>query len=343
MLAGVAACLFLFGCAPESDPLATQQGAAPENSPNHANLYQRYEPGKRYIYHFDMTYEMEMDEALGEMMPEGGAMSHTQEFALSVLEGLPDGGARLELEFLKVEIDSNLAGQNLSFNSEDTTKPQLSELPQVRVFQQMIGSKLNLDVDATGQVQSVKGLLALRSKATEGIDPQIGELIASTFTESYVDNIVTPMLPPHQGVQPGDSWPSNQNRDMGVMGVAMMDIQSQYKGKVEHRGQDAAHITFSGVITGKTSGDSSDPFSDMMKLSEGKVTGSHWYAFETGQVFDSSVDQTMTMKLEIPGLPAEAMPGGGMTIGFHQKYSRRLLRVESISETATGADEVSIE
>lgn len=340
LLVAVAALLLASGCAPDSDPEVTGQGATQTSSPNHATLFQRYEPGNRYIYRFDMSYEMEMDEALGEMMPAGSGMSQTQEFALSALEALPDGEVRLELEFLKVEIDADLPGQKLSFNSADTTEDELSQLPQVRVFQQMVGSKINLVVDANGQRRSVTGLLALRAKATEGIDPQIGELIAGTFTESYVDSIITPMLPPQQAVQPGDSWPSNQNRDMGVMGVAMMDIQSQYKGKVEHQGKDAAHITFSGTITGKTSNDSSTPFSDLMKLTEGKVSGSHWYDFETGQVFDSTVDQTMMMKLEIPGLPAEAMSGGGMGIGFHQKYSRRLLRVETIGDPA---DEVSTE
>ena len=104
----------------------------------------------------------------------------------------------------------------------------------------------------------------------------------------------------------------------------------QFKKMENHEGSECAQIAYSGTIRGSSASESDNP-NQMMEVTGGQLYGKQWFDPEVGHYTDASSEQNMTMKMTVPGLPAEAMAGGGIELKVKQKISRKMIRIEDIN------------
>jgi hypothetical protein len=319
-------------CSPGSDSSKTDASTSQEIGPDHIEIVHKFDVGKRYVYEFDMAYETDFGAAFGGMMPKGQGATQTQEYAVSVIEETPSGGRLLEFTFQRNKFDMNMGGMKTSFDSNDPIDSKDPSSIMFEAFNKAIGQAIKVELDAKSEIVSVSGLDAIRDSIIESAPPQIAAMIDGTFSNLYIENLTVPTGLPLQQVKPGDSWPSNITQNLGVLGTMMADLQYQFKKMENHEGAECAQIAFSGTIRGRPNKEAEGETKQMMDITGGTTFGKQWYDPEIGQFTDSAVEQNMKMKVAVPGLPAEAMEGGGLTVEISQKVSRKLLRVESIGD-----------
>jgi hypothetical protein len=324
--------LLAAACSPGSDSSSSQTdaSASQEIGPDHIEVALNFETGMRYIFGYDMTYEIDFGEALGAVMPEGQGASQSQQYAISVVEDSASGGKLLEFEFHRNKIDMNLGGMQSSYDSDQPIDPNDPSSIMFEPFGKTIGKIIKLEIDENNKVISMSGIDELRDEILESTPPQIAGMANGMFSKVYVENMtITSGLPP-QAVKPGDSWPSNISQNLGVLGTFIADYQFQFKKIENHEGVDCAQIAFSGTIRGKPNKEDEGGIGQMMHITGGSSYGKHWFDPNLGQFTDSSVQLDMKMKMTVPGLPAEAMQDGGLTVVISQKLRRKLIRVEPI-------------
>ena len=319
-------------CSPGSDSSTAKTDASTPQviGPDHIEIVHKFDVGKRYVFEFDMAYETDFGNAFGGMMPKGQGATQTQEYAVSVVDETPSGGRLLEFTFLRNKFDMNMGGMKTSFDSDAPIDPNDPSSIMFEAFNKAIGQVIKVELDDKSKIVSVSGIEALRDLIIESAPPQIVGMISGTFSNLYVENLTVPTGLPMQHVKPGDSWPSNITQNLGVLGLMVADIQYQFKKMENHEGAECAQIAFSGTIRGKPNKEAEGDITQMMDITGGTTFGKQWYDPEVGQFTDSAVQQDMKMKVAVPGLPAEAMEGGGLSVEISQKISRKLLRIESI-------------
>lgn len=334
-LAALGLALLLAGCAPDSDSTAGKEGASAtqEIGPDHIEITHRFEVGKRYVYGFDMTYETNFGDALGGMMPKGQGATQYQEYAVSVLEATDSGGKILEFEFLRNKFDMDMGGMKAKFDSAEPADPNDPSSFMFESFNKILDHKITIEIDKDQEVISVSGIEKLREAIVESAQPQIASMVNSMSSEVYIENMTVPRGLPMNQVKPGDSWPSNITQNLGVLGTLIADQQFQFKKMENHEGSECALIAFSGTLRGRPSKENTGEMAQMMNITGGSTFGKQWYDPNIGQFTDSAIQQEMKMKMTVPGLPAEAMQGGGLTVDISQKLSRKLIRIESIDSS----------
>jgi len=325
-------------CSPESDSSSSNAdaSASQEIGPDHIEIAVRFETGKRYIYEYDMTYETDFGDTLGAMMPDGQSATQLQQYAISVVEDTATGGKLLEFEFQRNKIDMNMGGMQTSFDSDEPVDINDPTAIMFEPFNKTIGKKIKMEIDENNKLVSISGIEELRDEILESAHPQIAGMAEPMFSKVYVEEMSIPSGLPLQPVKPGDSWPSNITRNLGALGTIVADNQFQFKKMENHEGVECAQIVFSGTIRGKPNREEEEgEMSQMMDITGGSTFGKQWFDPNLGQFTDSTLQQDMKMKMTVPGLPAEAMEGGGLTLDISLKLSRKLIRIESIESPET--------
>ena len=312
------------GCSPESG-----RSSDPEIGPDHLEIALQYDVGKRYLFEFDMSYETDFGEALGNLLPEGQRATQTQQFSVGVLEATPSGGRKLEFEFLETRFDIDMGGVKASFNSQDQVKEGDPFADMYAGLTQAMGHPISVELDADLQVVSTDGIEGLRQQVLSNANPQLEAMVQGMFSESYIANLTRPSGIPERPVQPGDSWPLEITQDLGALGRFVTDQQYQFKNLENHQDTECALMTFSGTVKGGSKAES-EGMSQMMEITGGKTSGKMWYDPRVGQFIDASTEQDLKMRMAVPGIPAEAMQGGGLMLEVRQTMRRRLVRVDDI-------------
>ena len=336
---GIALSAALLGtsCSPDSSSgkAAPANQAPAEIGPDHIEIATHYAPGTRYTFEFDMSYETELDESMRGFMPEGEQATQQQKYAITAVESDSPDDLVIDFEFLRWASDAPVGGMNLSFDSANEAK---EDDPAEAIFapiRTLIGKPLRITFDSNLKVTTVEGLEEVREQALRNAPPEIGGMLESMFSKYYLENMTFPRGFPENPVQPGDSWPANITQSLGVLGTFAADMQYQFKRLEDHDGTQCAAIAFSGTVKGGKSAPSENGgMAQLMQITGGKTFGTLWYDPAQKQVTDSSVTQELQMSMSIPGLPAEAMQGGGLALQINQKYTRKLVN----SEAPTASD-----
>ncbi len=322
--------LLIAGCGSGNDSTSSNSTQAPQElGPDHIELVYTFEVGKRYVYQFDMAYETDFGEALGALMPDSQNVTQSQEYSISVVEELPNKGKRLEFAFHKNKFTMNMGDMKMDYDSEKPLDPKDPSSMMFAPFNEAIGPAVTIEIDAENSVTSISGIDEIRDKVVAQAPPQIASMATGIFSTYYVENLTTPSGNPLTPVKPGDSWPSNLTQDLGPLGTFFADMQYQFKKMENHEGSECAQIAYSGTIRGSSASESNDP-GQMMEVTGGQLFGKQWFDPAIGHYTDASSEQNMTMKMMVPGLPAEAMAGGGIQLKVKQKISRKMIRIEDI-------------
>jgi hypothetical protein len=305
----------LSGCKKSEQPAGSNKGAL---------LKIKWPAGNRYVYRMDL--DQHTTTKIPQMpKPIQQHLTMALTYALSVLKETPEGGRELEMEFLATEMEINTVGQNaIKFNSKDTPTNEAPN-PMSEPFRNMIGSKVRLEVNAEGRVTNVIGLEDW-AKNIASDDPS-AQMMTQQFNEGFFRQIADfGRGLSTKPVEIGNTWQTKLEVPAGGLGKIDVDVKTTLKGFVSHDQPHCAVLDTKGTLKG-TPGTESGPAGNRPKmlLDRGQVTGTSWFDPELGVLIESTADQTMAVKGQLPGQRG-ALPfsSSGFTVDLNQKVSLKL-------------------
>jgi len=283
-----------------SSPGANQSGEAFE-------LKAKWPVGNKYTYRLDLEQKTKM-QIPGMAAPMQQDVNMAQTYSLAVVKERPSDGRELELQFVAMEMDINMGGMNMSFDSKTDDKDSAANNPFLAPYRKIMGSKLRMFVDGKGKLESIENLDEWQNTVLDGSSPQAEGMIRSTFSPEYFRQLVeTAKGMPERPVKIGESWPFKTEVPTGTVGTITLDMKVTLKGFEQHENHHCAALQSSGKINGKLG--TPGPMGNT-SIEQGTVNGTMWFDAELGAVVGVKSDQEMKLKIE----PPAGAPIGGKTL-----------------------------
>lgn len=316
------ACALLVGCSKSDTTPPT--GVATVTPEGKMEMQFKWIVGKKYVVRMDVSSTSEI--ALpNQPQPMKQDTTMSQDYTISVLKELPDGGRELVLEFTGAGLELKTGDRTLiSFDS--TQDPSLDGgNPVAPMLRRTIGSRLNYTTDANGAVVSLKGFQELTNRVMSGIQPEIQASFGSMYNEGYLKQLCdAARMAPDRGVKPGDTWYRNIREDMGPLGTLAANMKMKFEGWEKHGDRKCARIKSTGEMT-STPSDPTRPAAAMaFQIDKGDATGTGWFDPELGMVVESISDQNLTMRITTQGQT--------LTSQINQKINFKLLDVVAVTD-----------
>ena len=327
IVASLVAALAGAGCN-KSGKLSQPSKFTPPSGPVELTL--KWPAGERVLHSFDMKMNSEIS-IPGQANPMKQDITMGQDYALSVLPTPADGGHELELEFLAMRMTMAMGG-NTMIDYDSAKKPTSGRKDPMtamfeKMFQKIIGAKIQYFMDASNQVERIEGVDALVARFGAGgaTDPTAG--IKSMFNEGYLKQMVgSSQYLPSKAVQPGDTWPVHTEMAMGPMGNMVLDYNFTLQSWEKRGERNCARMEFQGTIKSMPDTNST-PAGMTMAIQDGSSSGVSWFDPELGMVIESDISQDMTMAMSVP------VPVRGKTVTqtmTNQMHQAIVIKVESV-------------
>jgi Family of unknown function (DUF6263) len=280
-----------------------------------AEMKIKWEIGKKY------AMNMEIDHV---DMPINQQVKFTQDFEISVLKNLDNGGWELELRFGNQTLNIIQGGREvLSFDSMQSPAQDANN-PAAPILRAITGARLQYFTDASGRVEKVEGdddlenrIAAAENTRQPGtLEQMLQGVFAQIFSKGNLKQYVSfgEMMPDHP-VKPGDSWPFSQDISTYI-GVMNVNTEYTFKDWEQHDGHECAHFEDTGEISVKSP---SATMGAAVEIQKGKITGEEWFDPALGRITDANSDENMTLKI--------TMRQQTLTEQLNEKIRRKLLDI----------------
>jgi uncharacterized protein DUF6263 len=249
--------------------------------------------GKDYPMHMEMDQSTKTD-VPDQPQPVVQEVKLTQDFDISALKELTNGGWQLELRFEAETMNVSQGDRNvLSFDSAQSPG-QDSNNPVAPILRAIIGARIQYFTDANGSVEKLGGVDELRNRVAATAKPQQQAMFNQMFSEDTLKRYgsFADAMPDH-AVNMGDSW--HVKKDVpSPIGVLALDMKYTLKNWEQHDGRQCAHVEAQGDISTKTI---STATGAAVEIKKGKITGDFWYDPALGMIVDVNNDQDMWLKV----------------------------------------------
>lgn len=298
-LVAVAGSALLSGCS-KPKKAATQSGNSADSSATAVaangpvDMRIKWTAGKTFAMRMELNQGTEM-KVPNQPDPVKQEVKLSQNFSLSALKKLDNGGWELELEFENETMEVLQGGRSvLSFDSNE--KPaQETNNPVAPILRAMVGARLQYYTDADGKVEKMGGVDELMKRITASAKPQQVGMFQQMFSEdtlkrygSFSDAL------PNRIVNVGESW-SVKNDIVATIGTLTLDMNYTFKNWEQHGDRKCAHVEAAGTIASKNA--SAAMVGAVVEVEKGKITGDFWYDPEAGMIVDVHNLQDMTLKI----------------------------------------------
>jgi hypothetical protein len=298
-LVAVAGGVLLSGCSKPKKP-ATPSGGSDASSATAAaadgpvDMKIKWTAGKTFAMRMemDMTTETKVP---NQPDPVKQDVKMTQNFNLSALKKLDNGGWELELEFENQTMDVSMGGRSvLSFDS--TENPALeTNNPVAPILRAMIGVRLQYFTDASGKVGKMGGLDELMKLIAASGTPLQRGMVQQMFSEDTLKRYGSfSEALPNRIVNVGESW-SQKIDIVSAIGTLTLDMNYTFKNWEQHGERKCARVETTGTIATKTI--SAATVGAAVEVQKGKITGDFWFDPEAGMIVDVSNTHDMTLKI----------------------------------------------
>jgi hypothetical protein len=298
-LCAVAVCVLLSGCS-KSKKSATSSGSSADSSVSAAasdspvELKVKWTAGKSFAMRMELNQGTET-KVPNQPEPVKLDVKLTQNFNLSALKPLDNGGWELELEFENETMDVLQGGRNvLSFDSNENPAQETNN-PVAPILRAMVGTRLQYFTDAAGKVEKMGGVDDLMKRIAANAKPQQVGMFQQMFSEdtlkrygSFSDAL------PNRVVNVGESW-SVKNDIVASIGTLTMDMKYTFKNWEQHGDRKCAHVEAAGDISSKNA--SAAMVGAVVEIEKGKISGDYWFDPEAGMIVDVHNNQDMTLKI----------------------------------------------
>jgi hypothetical protein len=184
-------------------------------------------------------------------------------------------------------------------------------------------------IDAEGKVDKVLGMEEwLDQIAGEGPGPG-RQMVSQQFNEAYFRQIADFARGlPDKPVEVGDSWPYEIEMPAGPMGKIKVNSTFILKGMEDRDKYKCAVMDVLGTFKGTGGAEPAGPMGQM-NIEQGKMQGTSWFDPELGALVESSVDQSMRIKGEMPGAPGGNASAPQFTSDISQTVSMKLVELST--------------
>lgn len=312
------ACAVLVGCSKtDNTPPTGVKGVTPEGR---MEMQFKWTVGKQYVTRMDL-HQTSTTDMPNMKQPMQQDVDMAQDYTISVLKELPDGGRELELEFTGMKMGSKM-GERVVMSFDSAQDKSLdARNPLAPILRKMVGGKLKYVTDSGGRVVRMEGLQEFAKRITSGSKPEMQAMFSSMYSEGYLKQLCdVARMAPGRGVKPGDSWDMNIQEEMGSLGTMVVNAKMKFTDWEQHGDRKCARIESTGEITSKPAAAATGTASLLaIEIEKGKMTGTGWFDPDLGMVVESTADQSMTMKITTQGQT--------MTSRANQKVNFKLLDV----------------
>lgn len=294
------ACALLAGCSKsDNTPPSGVSGVTPDGR---MEMQFRWIAGKQYFMRMDLSSTSEAV-VPNQRTPIKQATRMAQDYTISVLKELPDGGKELQLEFTGTEMEVKM-GESvvMSFDSAEDLRRNDGN-PVAPMLRRTVGGRLKYVTDVDGRVALVEGVGEFVAHVMQGSPPMIQAALGNMYNEGYFKQLCdVARMAPSRGVKPGDSWLVNMQEEMGPLGTLVIKSKLKFKDWEQHGARKCARIESKGNLSSKPSSAVAASAAPMaMQIENGKMTATGWFDPELGMVVESVADQTLNLKITTLG------------------------------------------
>jgi Family of unknown function (DUF6263) len=296
-LGAVVACAMFAGCS-KSRNATTGTAPISTDSTGPVEMKIKWAVGKRYDQQLSMTQAIHLNFP-GMPKPMDQNMNMTEDFGISALKAMPDGGTELEMQITGVKMESK-QGERVAINFDSSRDPsEDGHNPTAPLLRKMIGGHLKYDLDADGKVAQVMGVDEF-VKQMSGGDPKAETVIKQFMSEDTLKEMVSRGLGlPPTPVKVGDHWPVHMEVGANQVGTLLLDMKYTFKGWQQHDGRKCALMEFVGTLATKPG---SNPGGQMnVSIDKGTLEGTTWFDPDQSMVVETSSIENMTLKVIAQG------------------------------------------
>ena len=245
-----------------------------------------------------MRMEMNMDTEMklpNQPQPVKQELKLTQDFNLSAIKKLDNGGSQLQLEFENETMDVSQGGRSvMSFDS--TQGPgQETNNPAAAILRAMVGARLQYFTDAAGKVEKMGGMDELTKRVNAAGKPQQRAMFQQMFNEDTLKRYGSfSEALPNRLVKIGESW-TMKDDIVASIGTLTLDMNYTFKNWEQHGDRLCAHIEATGDISSKNV--SAAMVGAAVEIEKGEISGEVWFDPEMGMIVDVRNKQDMTLKI----------------------------------------------
>lgn len=264
----------------------------PHSADAPAEMKVKWPVGKKYEMHLELNQNTETESPDGPQ-PVAEGLRWTQDFNISTLKELPDGGRQLELEFVDEAIEESQSGQTvLSFDTSQS--PAENPHNPLAILKAMIGSRLEYLTDTNGKVQKIEGVKELAAHIAAVGTPEQQRFFNQTFNEGALKRYLAfADVMPNRMIRVGESWPAKQDYNDSI-GVTTLSMKFTFKNWEQYGDRRCAHIEGTGNLSSKSVSNASGA---LIEIEKGKISADLRFDPELGMAV--TVDENEDLKLKI--------------------------------------------
>ena len=257
-------------------------------------------------------------------------MTLGEDYGLHVVSADGDGGHQVEMEFLGIRMKMEQGGKTMvdydsaNKSSKAGNNPDLAAME--KIFQNVVGAKIQYFLDASNQVQRIEGVDALTSHLAANGRADSANSMKSMFSDDSLKQMISGQHLPPKPVQPGDSWPVQMDLAMGDLGTMAMDYTFSFARWEMHGKRTCARLEFQGSLKSKNL---PAPASSgtTVSIQDGDSSGVAWFDPELGMVIETIMNQNMNGNVTVPAYGRGKNATQTMTIAMKQAIT---MKVESV-------------
>ena len=298
-LVAVTGSVLLSGCSKPKKPATSSGGsadssAAAATSDSPVDMKIKWTAGKTFAMRMELDQGTEM-KMPNQPDPIKQEVKMSQNFSLSALKKLDNGGWELELEFENETMDVSMGGHSVMSFDSNVNPAQETNNPVAPILRAMVGARLQYYTDASGKVEKMGGVDDLMKRITASAKPQQVGMFQQMFSEdtlkrygSFSDAL------PNRIVNIGESW-SVKNDIVSTIGTLAMDMKYTFKNWEQHGDRKCAHVEATGTIASKNA--TAAMVGAVVDVEKGKISGEFWFDPDMGMIVDVHNLQDMTLKI----------------------------------------------
>ncbi len=254
-------------------------------------MQMKWQAGKKYAMHRETIQTETKPPSQAKQV-----QKMAQDFNLSLVRDLDNGGQQLQLEFegLTVEVGD---GEHKLFSADSTQDTALDARNPVGArLRRMVGAHLQYFVNANGKVEKMQGYPDLVKQAA-GENPKDQAAFQDLFDEKVLEKFGSfgEDSTPHRVVKLGDSWAIHLEQPSGA-GAHYVDLKCTFKSWEQHEDRKCMRIVFAGTIVAAP-----DAASLPVMIENGRVSGETWFDPKLEMIVEISYDADMNLRITRQG------------------------------------------
>lgn len=244
--------------------------------------------GKKYSLRMEVNQQTET-KMPSQPQPAKSGLDATENFDISAVSKLDNGGCQLELEFGNVTMNVQSGGQTL-LNLDSAQSSPGTQNPAAAI----VGVRLEYFTDPAGKVERVEGRDQLMKRIAGDAKSRTESIFSQLFTEDQLKMTASfGDMMPNRLVNVGESWSKKEDIATSI-GTVTIEMKFTFKDCERHDDYNCAHIEETGRLTSKSV---STQAGAAIEIEKSKIFADIWFAPALGMVVDVVNHQSKTLKV----------------------------------------------